>query len=52
MRATAKTHVCPYCGRLYRLEELTVVARARSGKEAREIIQQLNAPKMLRSRRE
>ncbi len=52
MKATAKTHMCPYCGKVSRLEELTVITRAKSGREAREIVQRLNAPKTLRARLE
>ena len=48
MKATSKTHMCPFCGRVSRLEEFTIVARVKSGKEAREVIRQLNTPRALR----
>jgi len=50
MKAGARSHMCPYCGTVFRLEEATVIARAKSGKEAREIIKQINLPKGLRER--
>jgi len=50
MKATSRSHMCPYCGRVSRIEELSIIARVKSGREAREIIQQLNTPKMLRTR--
>ncbi len=42
--------MCPYCGTVFKLEEATIIARAKSGKEAREIIKQVNLPKGLRER--
>ncbi|ADY00856.1 hypothetical protein VMUT_0645 [Vulcanisaeta moutnovskia 768-28] len=47
-RDTTKTHQCPYCGYVMRIEEVTIIARAKNGKEAREIILKLKTPKELR----
>ncbi|NPA69965.1 MAG: DUF1922 domain-containing protein [Crenarchaeota archaeon] len=48
MKYGAKTHQCPYCGYLMRLEEVQIIHRARSGKEAREIIKRLTTPRGLK----
>ena len=50
-RDTVKTHQCPYCGYVMRIEEVSIVARARNGKEAREILLKLKTPRELRSKR-
>lgn len=47
MKFGVKTHQCPYCGYLMRINEVSIIKRVRSGKEAREIIKQLNTPKNL-----
>ncbi len=48
MKYGAKTHQCPYCGYLIRVEDAEIVCRARSGKEARDIIKRLTTPKGLK----
>ncbi len=48
VRNTAKTHQCPYCGYVMRIEEAAVIAKARNGREAREIVLKLKTPKELR----
>ncbi|WP_054857958.1 DUF1922 domain-containing protein [Vulcanisaeta sp. JCM 16159] len=50
IRDTVKTHECPYCGYLMRIEEVPIIARARNGREAREIILKLKTPRELRRR--
>ncbi len=47
-RDTVKTHQCPYCGYVMRIEEASIIARVNSGKEAREIILKLKTPRELR----
>ncbi len=48
MKFGARSHQCPYCGYLMRLEEVTIIAKAKSGREAREIIKRLTTPKGLK----
>ncbi|NPB00220.1 MAG: DUF1922 domain-containing protein [Crenarchaeota archaeon] len=48
MKYGAKTHQCPYCGNLLRIEEAQIIYRARSGKEAREVIRRLTTPRGLK----
>ncbi len=45
MKSGSKSHSCPYCGYVMRIEEVSIFKRVKSGKEAREIIQKLNTPK-------
>ena len=51
VREGARTHRCPYCGHLIETSRATIVARASSGREAREIITRLKTPPELRRRR-
>ncbi|MFB6469913.1 MAG: DUF1922 domain-containing protein [Vulcanisaeta sp. AZ3] len=48
VKDSTKTHQCPYCGYVMHLEEAVILARAKNGKEAREIILRLKIPRELR----
>ena len=41
--ARLKTKTCPYCGRRFQLARARIVARARSGREAGEIVRRIKA---------
>ncbi|OYT25340.1 MAG: DUF1922 domain-containing protein [Thermoprotei archaeon ex4572_64] len=45
MKSGSKSHSCPYCGYVVRIEEVSIFKKVRSGREAREIIKKLNTPK-------
>jgi len=48
VKDNVKTHQCPYCGYVMRIEETIIIARAKNGREAREIILKLKTPRELR----
>ncbi|WP_084019766.1 DUF1922 domain-containing protein [Vulcanisaeta thermophila] len=48
MREGVKSHQCPYCGYVMRVEEVTIMGRARNGREARELLIKLKTPRELR----
>ncbi|PLC68915.1 DUF1922 domain-containing protein [Vulcanisaeta sp. EB80] len=48
VRDNVKTHQCPYCGYVMRIEEAIIIARAKNGREAREIILKLKTSRELR----
>ncbi len=50
VREGSKTHTCPYCGYRMRIEEAGIIAKARSGREAREVILRLKTPNELKRR--
>jgi len=50
MKFGVRTHQCPYCGYVMKIEEVAILAKARSGREAREIIKRLTTPKGLKNR--
>ncbi len=42
MRDGSRTHQCPYCGYIMRVDEVTIVERSLDGKRARELVKRLN----------
>ncbi|NPA22805.1 MAG: DUF1922 domain-containing protein [Crenarchaeota archaeon] len=48
MKCGMRSHQCPYCGYVMKIEEAQIICRAGSGREAREIIRRLTTPKGLK----
>lgn len=43
VRLGSSSHMCPYCGTRFRINESNIITRARNGKEASELIRTLLA---------
>ena len=43
VRLGSLSHACPYCGTRFKVNETNIVARARSGREASELVRKILA---------